>query len=239
MSQIYVPQIHVSTIPISHRNVTNWICSMSMTQIQCVTNICVTNPIHVPQVSVCIFFFSCFIYIFSNPTCGMVDTYIYLFSNESDIYIYTQIYVSTIPISHFMSRTECPACRWRSCWLWYVWRINALHRQNVTNSMIHLNVTHWKCCRLIAGTPPPRGSFFLGWFPNQEPGGGGSPMKNHPQNWSILGWVLQGESSSSGFLIWNPPNKETPPGGGGFFRSMCVAICRYTCLTYVCSDVCV
>jgi len=43
------------------------------------------------------------------------------------------------------SRTECAACRWRSCWLWYVSLINALHCQNVTNSMIHLNVTDWMC----------------------------------------------------------------------------------------------
>jgi len=32
------------------------------------------------------------------------------------------------------------------------------------------------------------------------------------KNESILGFVLQAGSSSSGFLVWKPPNKETPPG---------------------------
>jgi len=30
--------------------------------------------------------------------------------------------------------------------------------------------------------PPPRGCFFVGWFPNQELGGRGPPLKNHSQN---------------------------------------------------------
>ena len=50
-------------------------------------------------------------------------------------------------------------------------------------------------------TPPPRGSFLFTMFPDQEPGGRGPPLKNHPENWSILWVVLQGGSSSSGFLI--------------------------------------
>ena len=57
-------------------------------------------------------------------------------------------------------------------------------------------------------------------LPDQEPGGRGPPWKNHPQNWSIFGVVLQGGSSSSGFLIWKPPNKETPPGGGVYFDQL-------------------
>jgi len=55
-------------------------------------------------------------------------------------------------------------------------------------------------------------------FSDQEPGGRGPPLKNHHQNWSILGVVLQGGSSSSGFLIWKPLNKETPPGGNVSFN---------------------
>jgi len=54
---------------------------------------------------------------------------------------------------------------------------------------------------LIERTPSPRRIFFVGWFPNQELGGGGPPMTNHPQNWSILVVILQKGSSSSGLLI--------------------------------------
>jgi len=50
-------------------------------------------------------------------------------------------------------------------------------------------------------TPPLRGDFLFTVFPDQEPGGRGTPLENHPQNWSILGVVLQGGSSSSWFLI--------------------------------------
>jgi len=95
---------------------------------------------------------------------------------------------------------------------------------------------------LIQRNPSARGGFLSTMFPNQEPGGRG-PLKNHPQNWSILVVGFQGESSSSGFLIWKPPNKETPPGGG--FLSIkvscldpwahiqvphvqCVCVCAYT-----------
>jgi len=49
--------------------------------------------------------------------------------------------------------------------------------------------------------PPPPGGVLVGWFPNQEPGGRGPHLKNHPQNWSICGVVLQGGSNASRFLI--------------------------------------
>jgi len=65
--------------------------------------------------------------------------------------------------------------------------------------------------------PHPRWGFLVRWVPTQEPGARGPPLKNYPQNGSFLGFVLQGWCSSSGFLVWKPPNKETPQGGGGFF----------------------
>jgi len=34
---------------------------------------------------------------------------------------------------------------------------------------------------LIERNPSPAGGFFAGWFPNQEPGGEGSPLKNNLQ----------------------------------------------------------
>jgi len=45
-------------------------------------------------------------------------------------------------------------------------------------------------------TPSPRGVFFLGWFPNEVPGGKGRGC------------------SSSGLFIWKPPQKEEPSGRG-------------------------
>ena len=75
---------------------------------------------------------------------------------------------------------------------------------------------HWVCFEQIERkNPSPSGNFFVGWFPNQEPGETGPNLKNNPQNWSILGFILQQVSSSSGFLVWKSPNKETPQEGGG------------------------
>jgi len=43
------------------------------------------------------------------------------------------------------------------------------------------------------------------------------PLKNNPQNWSILGVVLhEGGSSLSGFLDYKPPNKEHFLEGGSY-----------------------
>jgi len=91
-------------------------------------------------------------------------------------------------------------------------------------------------CIFIARNPPPRGAFFVGWFPNPEPG------EKRPS----LGVVLQGGSSSSRFLVWKPPNKETPPGGGvSFDQFVCICVCmrrgeRFVVLAaYVCVYICV
>ena len=37
-------------------------------------------------------------------------------------------------------------------------------------------------CVMTLRNPPPRGGFLFTMFPDQEPGGRGPPMKNHPQN---------------------------------------------------------
>jgi len=71
--------------------------------------------------------------------------------------------------------------------------------------------------RLIERTPPPGGGFLFTMFPNQKPRGSGPPLKNHPQNSSILGMDIHVGSSSSGSFVSKPPNKETTPGGGGSF----------------------
>ena len=73
--------------------------------------------------------------------------------------------------------------------------------------------------------PPPRGGFFVWRFPNQEPGVRGPPLKNHSQNWSVSGVIRQGGSSSTGFLVWKPRNKETHPGeGGSFNQCLCLML---------------
>ena len=70
-----------------------------------------------------------------------------------------------------------------------------------------------------AGSKP---SGTRGAIPLSSSNEGGDPKsrtrrkRNPPansQNRSILGVVLQGGGSSSGFLVWKPPNRFIPPGG--------------------------
>ena len=55
--------------------------------------------------------------------------------------------------------------------------------------------------------PPPRRCFLFTMFPDQEPGGRGSPPKPLVQ-------ILRKGSSSSGILIREHSKYETPPEGG-------------------------
>jgi len=57
------------------------------------------------------------------------------------------------------------------------------------------------CYKVDRKNPPPWRGFLFTMFPDQERGGIGPPLKNHPQNVSILGVVLHLGSSSSRFLI--------------------------------------
>jgi len=43
-------------------------------------------------------------------------------------------------------------------------------------------VSQGKWGNLKRKKPPPRGGFFVGWFPNQEPTGRGPSLNNNPQN---------------------------------------------------------
>jgi len=54
-----------------------------------------------------------------------------------------------------------------------------------------------------------------------------NPEEEDPPR-SILGVVLQVGSSSSGFLIWKPPNRETPLGGGVLSINIC-RVCLVCC----------
>jgi len=71
---------------------------------------------------------------------------------------------------------------------------------------------------LIERTPPPRGGFFVGWFPNQKPGGRGHTLKNNPK-------IDQFWGCSSGCVLFlrvldlETAQQRNPPEGGGFFRS--------------------
>jgi len=67
---------------------------------------------------------------------------------------------------------------------------------------------------LIERNPPPRGGFLFTMFPHQEPCVRGLSSKD-------LYHVLGGGSSYTRFLIREHNKSETPPGGGGFFRSIC------------------
>jgi len=82
---------------------------------------------------------------------------------------------------------------WWRMWCRVWWRVLCVMK-SVAESVM-------RTAELIEGNPPPRGGFLFTMFSDQEPGGRGPPLENHPQNWSSLGVVLQGGSSSSGFLI--------------------------------------
>jgi len=71
----------------------------------------------------------------------------------------------------------------------------------------------------VLGTPPnlilcisPLFLFLCWGDPKSRTWRQRNPPSN-PQNRSILGVVLQGGDSSSGFLVWKPLNRFVPPGG--------------------------
>jgi len=93
--------------------------------------------------------------------------------------------------------------------------------------------------------PPPPGGFPLYCVPDQEPGGRGPPLKNHPQNWSIKtreeegppwrttpkidqfwGWFFRGGPLPPGSWSGNIVNRNPSPGGGGSF-DQCVWAMAY------------
>ena len=65
---------------------------------------------------------------------------------------------------------------------------------------------------LIERNPPSRRGFLCTVFPHQEPCVRGPPSKDLYQD-------PRGGSSYSRFLMREHSKQETPPGGGGFFRS--------------------
>jgi len=71
----------------------------------------------------------------------------------------------------------------------------------------------WGVSCLSKKTPPPRGGFLFTMFPNQEPGGRGSPSKH-------LVHFFRGSPLPLGSWLGNIVNGKTPPEGG-FFRSKC------------------
>jgi len=105
-------------------------------------------------------------------------------------YIYT--YMSKKPNSHIHTRTHNTYTDINT---------NIGCENNEPLSSTH---TYTYTYKLIERNPPPRGGFFVGWFPNQEPWRRGPPLKNNPQTGSFF----------SGFWVWKPPNKERLPGGG-------------------------
>jgi len=72
------------------------------------------------------------------------------------------------------------------------------HTHTYTHAHTHTHMIQHvsPCCiKLIERTPPPRGGFLFTMFPDQEPGGRGPPLKNHPQNWSSSSRFLSREHS--------------------------------------------
>ena len=58
---------------------------------------------------------------------------------------------------------------------------------------------HIETFPLGGAPPPPWGGFLFTMFPDQEPGGRGPPLKNQPQNMSILGCFFIGGPLPPGF----------------------------------------
>ena len=79
---------------------------------------------------------------------------------------------------------------------------------------------------LIEKKPRPPGGFFDGWFPHQEPGGRGPPMKNNPHEEQPPTLINFGGCSSGGILFLRVLDLETthqrnsPGGGGGSFDQL-------------------
>jgi len=111
--------------------------------------------------------------------------------------------VSCSTMFHLIWRPPCAS----SILFHSIWRPLCSCSTRSTNSNLFQPVP-FGCTTLIAGNPPPRGGLLLGRFPNQEPGGRGPSSKHLVQ-------ILQGMSSSSGFLVREPCNFRGPPWGGG------------------------
>ena len=84
--------------------------------------------------------------------------------------------------------------------------------------------------------PTPEVIFLLSGFLMKNPEEENPPCRTTPIFFKI-GVVLQGGSSSSGFLIREPPNKEPPPVGRVSFDQICV--CIYSVYRHICVWVCV
>jgi len=125
--------------------------------------------------------------------------YLYLMAHISyntPIYLKWDLCETPIATSQQMQHVDtCSMLTDVACW--------HMRHVNTSNMLTHPRDTHYNILthpiQLDRKKPPPQGAFLM--FPDQEPGGRGPPLNNQPQNWLILGVVIQGGSSSSGFLI--------------------------------------
>ena len=96
-------------------------------------------------------------------------------------------------------------------WLYFIYP-SARHRFTYS-SAAYSSARHASfVITLIERNPPPWGGFLFTMFPHQELRVRGPPSKNLVQ-------ILRGGSSYTRFLMREHSKSETPPGGGGFFRS--------------------
>jgi len=120
--------------------------------------------------------------------------------------------------------------KWRvneSCHMyeWVALHINELQLMNecVTSDMneaCHIWMSHviheWIASHIDRKKPPSPGGFPIYYVPWSRTWRKRTPPKEPPSKLINFGGGALGRSSSSGFLICKPPNKETPPGGGSF-----------------------
>jgi len=95
---------------------------------------------------------------------------------------------------------------------------------------------------LIEKKPRPPGGFFDGWFPHQEPGGRGPPMKNNPHEEQPPTLINFGGCSSGGILFLRVLDLETThqrnsPGGGGVLSTNLFSLKLALSYTYSLSNV--
>jgi len=110
------------------------------------------------------------------------------------------------PISHSLEKSPC--VQFREPTKSY-YRTNCCQPKALTSVtwLVHLWID---ACILIAGNPSPRGGFCVEWFPDQEP--------------CVRDFTTR------------CVNKETPPGGGGFLRSIGMTNSSMTWLIHMWHD---
>jgi len=145
------------------------------------------------------------VYVYSIFTVCIYSMYIYIFTQ----YIYS-LYIYSIHLHMYSDIYRVCVCSIFTVYIYsiyiyiftlYIYSIYLLYTSTYSKYLLYTSTLYISICTVIERTPSPQGVFLFTMFPDQEPGGRGPPLKNHPENGSILEVVLHWGSSSSRFLI--------------------------------------